>query len=313
MKRIFFLPIILIGLITQGQVRSDSLQRVINSAAPDSAKVLAMEKLSVVSRFDSSITLAQQAVDLARKTGFRRGEALALNRSGDIYFDSYNYPRALSFYLESLKQYEAIEDLKGMSINYADLGNLYARQSDHETALHYYRGTADLKKKIGEDERSIFFGVGKVHEFHGSLDSALIYYQRAYEYYLTSPGSTRTHFVLIHLGNVHLKKKNHLLAVSYAWMAGSNISHLPPDGIAAIYTHMAEIFMETGARDSAFFMEKKPLLLLKKAMIIVHWMPRCCWRSCMKTTSQRLTTTIDMEKPCRTACSAGRKCVRSRS
>lgn len=235
------------------QQKMDSLRNIALNSKTDTARVLAYNQLSSLTKnIDSAIKYAEKGIELARTAGFENGEASCLNQLGDIFFQNSQFPQALKYYLQSLKIFEEKENLKGMAAAMTDVGNVYSRQEDYASAMQYFRNVCSIKRQLKEDERSIYFGMGKAHEFSKQLDSALIYYQRAYEYYTGSPSHTRIPFILIHLGNVHLKKKNDLLALTYARMAGNEVKYLEDSaGVSSVYTHMAEIFSETGHKDSA--------------------------------------------------------------
>ncbi len=234
---------------------TDSLKRVALGSGPVESRAkafLALSKLTIDR--DSSLAMARQALAMAEKADLEKLNALCRKRVGDIFFDANNYAPALENLLVALRGFEELRDTPAITSTLNQVGNVYSRQDDYKNALQYYRQAAGLRKLSGEDERMGYFGIGKAHEFSKDLDSALFYYQRAYEYYQAIPSNPRTPFVLIHLGNVHLKKNNKLLAITYARMAGDYVKYAKDSsGISSIYTHIAEIFQQTGSRDSAIY------------------------------------------------------------
>lgn len=72
-----------------------------------------LNKLSHVylySRPDSALVLAQQALALAKKSEYIKGEAQSLNGIAKVFMTTGNYPKALQLFLEGLKKAEAVGD-----------------------------------------------------------------------------------------------------------------------------------------------------------------------------------------------------------
>lgn len=235
-------------------------------ATTDTSRIKALLKLSAVQKsFDSAFLYADEALALSKEKKWELGEASSYKRRGDIFFDLANYPKSLDNYITSLRIYERLDNVTVLPTLFNSIANVYARQDDFITALDYYRASARARVQIGQDERGAFFGIGRAHEFNDNLDSALIYYQRAYEFFQATPTNPRTPFILIHLADVHRKKKNDLLALSYARMAGSYVKYSKDSvGISSIYSHLAEIYHETGNRDSAIYYAEKSFKIAER-------------------------------------------------
>jgi tetratricopeptide (TPR) repeat protein len=261
MRFLFICVLLLVFTAAIAGSESDSLKVIIAGNKADTSKVLAYNQLSKLSQgVDSAIYFAQKGLNLARACHFQSGEAACLNQFGNILLRNGRYPEALENNLKSLKIYEDLNDLKGVVRVRSDIGNIYSRQGDYHNALAYFRSVCVLRKQLNEDERLTFFSIGKAHEFKpkSDLDSALFYYQRAYEFSVEHKVNGRIPVILIHLGNVHLKKKNHLLALSYARMAGASLSEISDSTVVmSIYTHMSDIYSETGFKDSAIYFAEK--------------------------------------------------------
>jgi tetratricopeptide (TPR) repeat protein len=259
MKSLLACLLIILPVYSFAKEGIEDPKAIIAGKAPDTAKVKAYHRLSKLStNIDSAFYFAETGLKLAREIKYTSGEAACLNQLGGILFGTAHFPESLSNQLKALELYEKLDDIKGMIKVRGDIANIYSRQENFEKAVEYIRSVIVLKRKVGEDERAVYFGLGKAHEFNKDLDSALIYYQRCYEYLLTNPSKERIPFVLIHLGNVHLKQKNYMLALSYARMAASALGNIKDSvGISSVYTHIAEIFHETDQRDSAVYYAEK--------------------------------------------------------
>jgi len=131
-----------------------------------------------------------QAMDIAKGTGYIKGIATIYGDIGNIYYYQGKYPDALKNYIESEKLYEKIKDNRGMGAqlgniglinyeqeNYAEaiknqlqgiimdslagnvfgtgnaygnIGNIYYSQAKYEDALHYYLHSLAISKQIGD-------------------------------------------------------------------------------------------------------------------------------------------------------------------
>jgi len=97
---------------------------------------------------------------------------------------------------------------------------------------------------------------GSIYERADSLDSALVYLQKAYEMDVIN-NSGRWGWLTHELGNVHAKMKNYDLALAFDKKALS-IVDVPKD-IVDIYNSIADVYRQTGNIDSSIFYSKEIL------------------------------------------------------
>jgi hypothetical protein len=90
MKRIFsflLLSICISSINAQNSVK-ESLKLLLQNEQTDTGRVLRLANLSfeyVESKPDTTMLLALEALTLARRIGFEKGEAVSLNRIGNAY------------------------------------------------------------------------------------------------------------------------------------------------------------------------------------------------------------------------------------
>src|ERR1700689_1766840 len=104
----------------------DSLNIVLKNAKEDTERVnilLQMGDDAVDS--NTFLQLYQQALYLAKKINYVKGETRAGTSIGNYYWNISNYPEALGYYLQSLKICEQFDYKRGLSANLGDIGNLY--------------------------------------------------------------------------------------------------------------------------------------------------------------------------------------------
>ncbi len=102
---------------------------------------------------------------------------------GLIFLDAGDYPKALSWFEQSLELTDEIEDnqhLKALIFEY--IATLYRRQQSHEKAMDYYEKGLQLAEEIGWETRiaSIQAGIGKSYHDQRIHEKAVEHYQEAF-------------------------------------------------------------------------------------------------------------------------------------
>ncbi|MCC3153746.1 ATP-binding protein [Hymenobacter sp. BT770] len=192
----------------QHDARIDSLQRLLATAPPDSARVLLLAQLAYEHTQTaplSTIYYGQQALQLAQKLQFPRGEAWALVRLGSGFREAGNYPAALQVGLQGLRMAEALHDpeLIGRATN--ALGYLNWEQGNSRTALAYlFRAKTVAEKSQNVKLLTRVMGnIGNVYVQLNRLDSALLYSQKGYALDLNQHDLTSEVGDAAMLGNIY--------------------------------------------------------------------------------------------------------------
>ncbi|PCH66497.1 MAG: hypothetical protein COC01_07880 [Bacteroidetes bacterium] len=198
--KIFKLPIFILIIYfsdinysySQEQAKVDSLRNILSHTIADSTRVNTLAKLAWYysnENPDSAIIFAESALELAIKSGYKKGEATAyfycglaqryagnlteaitsyqnglelsavlkdtfrlvqcLNNIGIIYDDRGDYDRALSYYLKSLKMKELINDSLGIASSLNNVALIYEMQKNHIKALEYYDRSLNIVIDLG--------------------------------------------------------------------------------------------------------------------------------------------------------------------
>ncbi len=123
---------------------------------------------------EKTISLAQQALDLARSLGYKRGEAEALNNIGVGYYFSSDYDKVLDYYRKTLNIYEQIGDEEGIS----KAGTLYFRIAKYRKALESYQEALAIARKAGDKKQivQLVSNIAEVYNNLGDYDAALQWY-----------------------------------------------------------------------------------------------------------------------------------------
>ncbi len=130
-------------LVAQQPRNADSLWRVVAGNAHDTTKVLALNSLSewyfrVRSDYDSALVCVSQAKVLAEKTGFRRGQMLALRNFAAIFTYQSKYNNALKSSFASLAIAQELQNPQGIASAYNGIAIIYNFQAKYPEALEYY-------------------------------------------------------------------------------------------------------------------------------------------------------------------------------
>jgi tetratricopeptide (TPR) repeat protein len=91
----------------------------------------------------------EQALEIYRKTGDKKGEVVDLNNIGLAYTDLGQYEKAIEYHLQALEIAQKIDDQKDESASLASIGNLYYIVDLYAEAMEYFKQSLEIDRKIG--------------------------------------------------------------------------------------------------------------------------------------------------------------------
>jgi signal transduction histidine kinase len=155
-----FLAIILFPHFANAQNNKiDSLKTVLQTAKDDTNKINILNALAsnLIDKggFDSAMTYASAAKDLAEKTQFKKGIASSYNNTGNVYLKQGDYTKALKNYLQALKVWEEFGPKKNIAIVYGNIGIIYTYEKNYAEAIKSELFALQLYQQIGKSERAI--------------------------------------------------------------------------------------------------------------------------------------------------------------
>ncbi|MEZ4740812.1 MAG: adenylate/guanylate cyclase domain-containing protein [Flavobacteriales bacterium] len=163
----------------------DSLNTVLRSKIADSTRVSTLLELSgQYYRSDpgKARELAQEAKELAEKSGFKSGLAFAHKAIGMSYYFQNNWIDALVEWKSALETFEEIDDPNGVSNMLNNLGAVHFNGGDDKAALEYYLRSLRVAEDSNDSLRivSALVNIGTVYlTKESSKDLAFTYYKRA--------------------------------------------------------------------------------------------------------------------------------------
>lgn len=167
-----------------GQERvTDSLNALLDQSRQDTSRVLLLAELAATYQFfkrDTAVALAQQAVALAQRIHFAKGEIRALTRLGGIYRNRGEYSQAIEAYRKALERCQQSRLTKEKASTLSYMAVVYIELGEYHQALTFLFQARDIYAHTGQPLPTFTLSnMGHTYERLGKLDSALYYQQQA--------------------------------------------------------------------------------------------------------------------------------------
>lgn len=168
-----------------------------------------------------------------------KNQARSLNGLGNIYLTLCNYERADSALRKSLLIEEQLGSMVGLAINYANIGSIFERQGQIDSAWVYYRYSMEANQKAGST-----LGIALSHSNFGSLyerehryDEAAREYEAGYQLMQDSKDEWHKLNLLVALAGVHNTTRDDAQMLQYLDQARSTADRIQDkEHLADIYT-----------------------------------------------------------------------------
>jgi two-component system, NtrC family, sensor kinase len=250
----FILLLFLLGCydtVAQTPSDVDSVARLLSKTKEDTSRVFLLVNLAsnyTSYKPDSARFFSRQALNLAQKLRYKKGECRALNEIGSEFRNLGEYPQALETHFKALQISKGSIPLEegGTSMN---IGNLYKEVGDYSQALSYLNHAKNLltsvSSKLGVS--STLSTIGETYEKMNKLDSALFYQEQAYAF--AQSNHLNVLAPLRRLGSVYAAMGNYQKALSYynkvlndpSYKNSFNVKALVPYKIADAYFQIKQV------------------------------------------------------------------------
>ncbi|MEW6730372.1 MAG: tetratricopeptide repeat protein [Acidobacteriota bacterium] len=127
---------------------------------------------------EDAIPYFQQALEIRRKLGDRKGESNSLDNLGIAYQQLGQHQRAIECFEQSLKLCRDSNDRRGEGNELGNLGITYYIMGDHNRAIEFYEQALQIRREVG-DRRGEAYDLGNLGVVYAKLGE----YQRAIVYY----------------------------------------------------------------------------------------------------------------------------------
>ena len=128
-----------------------------------------------------SIEKYHEALDLYRRAGARREEAVTLNHIGAVYQLLGETQKALEKYNESLPLRRAVGDRRGEAVTLNNIGGVYNSLGEMQKALEKLNEALPISQAVGHriGEARILINIGDIYQSLGETQKALEKYNEA--------------------------------------------------------------------------------------------------------------------------------------
>jgi two-component system, NarL family, sensor kinase len=162
--------------------KADSLKQVLLKVSSEKEQASVHNQISFELRskdFQESRDHALKAIDLAKKAGNKSEEAKGLLYAGLAYYFEGNHEQAMSYYLQSLRIYEASNDIRGSVAALNEIGTLEKKNNDLKNSEKHLLEALSLSQSVNDSLliAHSMNNIGHVYEVKGDLDKAMDFYR----------------------------------------------------------------------------------------------------------------------------------------
>jgi len=200
-------------------------------------------------------------------------ESTAYSFFGQGYRLLGNDVKALSYHQKAIALVEQFNNPSLLSIVENQMAHIYKDRNESEKAIQLYKSAA-AHAQLGENkffEAAAYSNLGYVYLSTNSLDSSMMFSQKAYELYRHISGEavlqTALPFIYGNMANVQSKLGNSQLAISYYNMALANCSSASTKYLTVIYTGLAQHYQSQHQKDSAEYYARKAIAIVNNSRL----------------------------------------------
>ncbi|KAA9037747.1 tetratricopeptide repeat protein [Ginsengibacter hankyongi] len=242
--------------------RTDSLKQLLAIENPDTSRVLLMFQLAgtyIYSKPDTSLSIANEGLELARRVHFTRGEIYCLRITGIVFANIGSYPRALKVSLEILKLAEDTHDDVNVAVSLSNLADIYFYEGDMKRSVDYSHKSLSLYHKINDSTHvlSTILNLGDTYEKLNQLDSSMAYTMLGYQMASKQNNESSKAIAFSNLGNIFLKLGKIDSAMIYYKSALPVLNALNnQEAICETALGIAKVFLQQHKIDSSLYYAK---------------------------------------------------------
>ncbi len=177
-KIIILLFIFYVGSVFSQNSHIDSLLSVLEKTKIDTSKVLLLNEIAdfiKISNNEKALEYAKQAINIGKKSDFKRGLAIVYKTTGIIYFFRGDIDNAFENFDLSLNIYQDIGDLNGAAGSYINKGIIYKNIRKTGKAHESFKKALKIYHEIEDKEGTAlaYLNIGQLHRKEGNYRGAL--------------------------------------------------------------------------------------------------------------------------------------------
>lgn len=179
----------------------------------DSANIDRLNKDAYIQRHKyplKTVNKADSALVLANRINYYFGiaESNRVKGVGHSYLNDMDL--AVKSYVEALKYFKLIKDLKNEAKVYYNIGNLY-RDINYKKSLEYYKNALSIAGNQNDEEliADLYFNIASAYQNSKNYKAALNYFEKSNKIFLKHSDTISILLNLLHTGIVYSKIKNY--------------------------------------------------------------------------------------------------------
>ncbi|MBS1616717.1 MAG: tetratricopeptide repeat protein [Bacteroidetes bacterium] len=160
---------------------------------------------------EQSLKLGKQALAIAERIHWLKGQGLALNEIGTSYLNTGNYPLAIDNYFKSLHIHEGNGDSTHVCNTLGNIGSAYFFQHRYEQALQYFSRSLSLARFTKQEvyEQNALGNLGSVYYQLGNYSASEAYLLQALRLAESRRDSSGIINQLSNLANIYAETGNY--------------------------------------------------------------------------------------------------------
>ena len=226
MKKVIFLLISFFFLLNTFNTFSqtpkiDSLQNLLNKATADTSKASLLWQIGWECKFSDPAKakkLGEQALELSKKSGYRRTEGWAYNLLGALKLIVHDNKEARILLEKGLDAHTSVNNIKGMASCYSNLANIYTENSLFDSAIIYQEKALELRLKLTDKKPSAdsYTNLGNIYNLKGEYGKAAEYLFKAVKIYESINDVYGAAMCYYNIGRTFYSEKKYQQAIDYA-------------------------------------------------------------------------------------------------
>ncbi|MDX5448017.1 MAG: tetratricopeptide repeat protein, partial [Bacteroidota bacterium] len=229
----------------------------VRSMPDDSAKVLAwidMSRAYSKSDYPLSESLADSAIDLAQRIGFKKGEAKAYTLRGRAQFSQSQFDAAEESYGKALAYHQSMEETLEVARTLTNLGNIKRDRGDYEEAVSYFIKAMEIQELNGDTSgtANTYTNIAVVYAIRQDFDRALEYFNKALDIFRSTGDQTLENTILLNLGGISFESGDPEAALDYLNQALIFFREKGPlTELGRTYYVLGNVYLQTENLDSS--------------------------------------------------------------
>lgn len=196
----------------------DSLKIEFKKAKTDTVKINILNELSSKNFYSNpmeGMRYGEIALNLATKIKWKKGMAIANNHIATCHWVTANFPKSISYFQNSLSNYQDIKDQVGIANAYNHLGSLHLEIKKYKAAFFYFHQAYKIdrlslnKTQIGND----LTGIGDAYFRLDNYTKALEFYFKARDLYHSDSNFDGVGVSYINIGKAYSSQQKYAKAI----------------------------------------------------------------------------------------------------